>query len=77
MIENNRHKTTREILEKLKISRTCVERDLKQLGYVRKLDIWVIYKLNELQLIKRISICDSLLKRNETDLFLKWIITGD
>ena len=36
-----------------------------------------IYKLNKIQLTKRISICDSLLKRNETDPFLKRIITGD
>ena len=49
----------------------------KQLGYVNKLDIWVSHKLNEIQLTKRISICDSLLKRNETDPILKRIITGD
>ena len=34
MIENNRRSTTREIAEKLNISHTCVERHLKQLGYV-------------------------------------------
>ena len=33
--------------------------------------------MNEIQLTKRISICDSLLKRNETDPFLKQIITSD
>ena len=33
--------------------------------------------MNETQLTKRIPICDSLLKRNETDPFLKKIITGD
>ena len=33
--------------------------------------------MNEIQLTKRISICDSLLKRNETDPFLKRIITSD
>ena len=33
--------------------------------------------MNEIQLTKRISICDSLLKRNETDPFLKRIITAD
>ena len=32
MIEINRRSTTREIAEKLKISPTCVERHLKQLG---------------------------------------------
>ena len=69
MIENNRPSTTPEIAEKLKISHTCVERHLKQLGYVNKLDIWVPYKSDEIKLINRISICDSLLKRNETDPF--------
>ena len=77
MIENNRSSTTREIAEKFNISHTCVERHLKQLGYVNKLDIWVPHKLNEIQLTKRISICDSLLKRNEINPFLKRIITGD
>ena len=33
--------------------------------------------MNEIQLTKRISICDSLLKRNETDSFLKQIIAGN
>ena len=77
MIENNRRSTTREISEKLNISHTCFERHLKHLGYVNKLDIWVPHKLNEIQLTKRISICDSLQKRNESDPFLKRIITGD
>ena len=57
MIENNRRSKTREIAEKLNISRRCVERHLKQLGYVNKLDIWVPHKLSEIQLTKRISIC--------------------
>ena len=74
MIENNRRSTTREIAEKLNISHTSVERHLKQLGYVNKLDIWIPHKFNKIQLTKRISICDSLLKRNETDPFLKRII---
>ena len=77
MIDNNRRSTTREIAKELNISHTCVERHLKQLGYVNKLDIWISHKLNEIQLTKRIFICDSLLKRNETDPFLKRIITGN
>ena len=71
MIGNNRSCTTREIAKKLDISQTCVERHLKQLGYVNKLDIWVPRKLNEIQLSKRISFGDLLLKRNEPDPFLK------
>ena len=77
MIENNRRSTTRVITEKLNILHTGIERHLKQLGYVNKLDIWVLHKLNEIELTKRIPICDSLLKRNETDPFSKRIITGD
>ena len=77
MIKNNRIITTQEIAEKLDISHTCVERHLRQLGYVNKFVIWVPHKLNEIQLTKRISICDSLLKHNETNPFLKKIITGD
>ena len=56
---------------------TFVEKYLKQLDYVNKLDIWVSHKMNEIQLTKRISNYDSLLKRNEADPFLKRIITGD
>ena len=54
-----------------------LERYLKQPGYINKLDIWVSHKFNEIQLTKRIFIYDSLLKRKETDPFLKRIITGD
>ena len=77
MIKNNQRRTTREIAEKLHLSHTCVERHLKQLGYLNKIDIWVPHKLNEIQVTKRISFCDSLLERNEIDPLLKRIITGD
>ena len=70
MIENNQRSTTREIAEKLNVSHTCVQRHLKQLGYVNKLDIWVPHQLDEIQLTKRISIRDPLLKRNESNPFL-------
>ena len=65
IIENNQGSTTREIAEMLNISHTCFERHLKQLGYVNKLDVRVPHKLNEIQLTKRTSICDLLLKRNQ------------
>ena len=52
MIENNRRSTTREIAKKLNISHTCVERHVKQLGSVNKLDICVPQKLDEIQLTK-------------------------
>ena len=68
MIENNRCSRTPEIAKKLNISHTCVERHLKQLVYVNKLDLWVSHKLNEIQFTKPIFICNSLLKSNENEM---------
>ncbi|EZA56270.1 Histone-lysine N-methyltransferase SETMAR [Ooceraea biroi] len=62
--------------ENLNISKSSVENHLKRLGYISKLDIWVAHELKEIHLTKRIDICDSLLKREENDRFLKRI-TGD
>ncbi|XP_012240641.1 histone-lysine N-methyltransferase SETMAR-like [Bombus impatiens] len=77
VIDSDRHSTTREIAEKLNVSHTCIKKKLKQLGYVKKLDLWVSHSLKEIRSMQRISICDSLLKRNEIDPFLKRLITGD
>ncbi|KAL6417162.1 hypothetical protein ACFW04_014667 [Cataglyphis niger] len=59
------------------VSHTCIEKKLKTLGYVKKLDLWIPHQLKEIHLTQRISICDSLLKRNENDPFLKNLVTGD
>ena len=77
IIDSDRHGTTREIAEKLHVSRTCIENRLKQLGYVEKLDTWVPHELKEKRLTQRINSCDLLKKRNENDPFLKRPITGD
>ncbi|KAJ0179748.1 hypothetical protein K1T71_004339 [Dendrolimus kikuchii] len=50
---------------------------LKKAGYTKKLDIWVPHKLTERNLMNRVLVCDSLLRRNETEPFLKKLITGD
>ena len=71
------HSTTREIAEKLRVSRTCIENHLKQLGYVQKLDTWVPHELKEKHLTQRVNRCDLLKKRNENDPFVKRLITGD
>ena len=57
IIDSDRHGTTREIAEKLRVSHTCMENHLKQLGYVRKLDTWVPRELKEKHLTQRINIC--------------------
>ncbi|XP_014615601.1 PREDICTED: histone-lysine N-methyltransferase SETMAR-like [Polistes canadensis] len=77
IIEANRHVTTREIAEKLNVSHTAIEKHLKRVELVKKLNILVPYDLKEVHLTKRINACDLLLKHNEFDLFLKRIITKD
>ena len=77
IIDSDRYSTTREIAEKLNVSHTCIQKRIKQLGYVKRIDLWVPHQLDEFHLKQRISICDSLLKRNEIDSFLKRLIIGD
>ncbi|XP_033178062.1 histone-lysine N-methyltransferase SETMAR-like [Bombus impatiens] len=77
IIDSNRHSTTREIAENLNVSHTCIKKNLRQLGYVKKLDLWVPHQLKEINMIQRISICDLLRKRNEIDPFLKRLITDN
>lgn len=77
LIEDNQRYTTREVAEILHLSHTTVIEHLHKLEYVNRLDVWVPHDLSEKNLIDRISICDSLIKCNENDLFFKRIVTGD
>lgn len=62
---------TRDVTEILNISKSSVKNYLKAFGYVSKLNVWVSQQLKEVNLVKRITICDSLLKRKENDPFFK------
>ncbi|KAG5325309.1 SETMR methyltransferase, partial [Pseudoatta argentina] len=77
LIENNPRHTTRDIAEILHISHMSVVRHLETLGYVNRYDVWVPHDLTERNLMDRISVSDSLLKRNENDPFLERTIIGD
>lgn len=77
LVDANCRITTREIAEKLNLLNSTVHDHLKHLGFVSKVDVWVPHSLKEIYLIRRITICDSLLKRKENDPFFKRIITGD
>ncbi|KAG5332831.1 SETMR methyltransferase, partial [Acromyrmex charruanus] len=50
---------------------------LHKAGYKKKLDVWVSHELSVKNMIDRIKICDTLLKRNKIASFLKRMITGD
>lgn len=77
LVTVNPHSTTRDIANTLGISHTSVSNHLGAAGYVSRNDIWVPHNLTEKNLLDRISISDSLLKRNVNDPFLKRLITGD
>ena len=77
LIDQDPHLSTREIGNTLDISKSTVANHLHQLGMVPRYDVWVPHKLSEKNLIERISVCDSLLKRNKNELLLKRIVTGD
>ncbi|XP_015189848.1 PREDICTED: histone-lysine N-methyltransferase SETMAR-like [Polistes dominula] len=54
IINSDRHSTTRDIAEKLNVSHTCIEKSLKKLGYVKKLDLWIPHQLKEIHLASAI-----------------------
>lgn len=69
--------TTRALGNILYISNSTVHTHLKDLGYVAKLDVYIPRLLTEKDIIRRIDICDLLLKREAKDPFLKRTVTSD
>lgn len=79
LIENNsRQLGVSQKYSTLYISHTTVINRLKALRFINQYYVWVPYDLTEKKkLIDCISICDSLLKHNENNSFLKQLIMGD
>jgi len=50
---------------------------LHEIGKVSRAGIWVPHQLSPENLLQRVSICTSLLTREEVDPFMKRIVTGD
>ncbi|KAL0867695.1 hypothetical protein ABMA27_008430 [Loxostege sticticalis] len=63
-VEQNWHISSYDVAEELGIDH-------------KTLDIQVPHELTERNLMNRVLFCDSLLRRNETEPFLKKLITGD
>ncbi|KAJ0180769.1 hypothetical protein K1T71_004173 [Dendrolimus kikuchii] len=76
-VKQDRHISSYDVAGELGIDHKTVLAHLKKAGYTKKLDIWVNHELTEINLMNRVLICDSLLRRNETEPFLKKLITGD
>jgi len=66
-----------EIARELGIDHKTVLNHLHKVRYKKKLDVWIPHELNVRNMMDRINICDTLLKRNEIEPFLKRMITGD
>ncbi|EFN81229.1 Histone-lysine N-methyltransferase SETMAR, partial [Harpegnathos saltator] len=77
IVESDRHASTYSIAQELKISQKTVWNHLHKAGLKKMLDVWVPHELTQKNLLDRIHACDSLLKRNEIDPFLKRMVTGD
>ena len=75
-VELDKHVSTVEIARELSIDHKTVLNHLHKAGYKKKLDVWVPHELSVRNMIDRINICDTLLKRNEIEPFLKRM-TGD
>ena len=77
IVESDRHVSTVSIAQELNIAQKTVWNHLNKAGYKKKLDVWVPHELTQKNLMDRISICESLLNRNNIDPFLKRMVTGD
>ncbi|KAG5313928.1 SETMR methyltransferase, partial [Acromyrmex insinuator] len=71
----DKHVSTVEIARELGIDHKTVLNHLHKAGYKKKLDVWVPHELSVK--MDRINICDTLLKWNEIEPFLKRMITDD
>ena len=76
-IEVDRYISSRDIATKLNIDHKTVLNHLHKTGCQKKLDTWVPHELTVKNSIDRVSICESMLKRNEIEPFFKRMITGD
>ncbi|XP_076166489.1 histone-lysine N-methyltransferase SETMAR-like [Ptiloglossa arizonensis] len=77
IVESDRHADTYSIAQELKISQKTVWNHLHKDSFKKKLDVWMKHELTRKNLLKRIDACDSLLKRNKIDPFLKRMVTRD
>ncbi|GFT50249.1 histone-lysine N-methyltransferase SETMAR [Trichonephila clavipes] len=77
IIEVDRPVSSRSIARELKIDHKRVLNNLPKVEFKKKLDVWVPHQLTPKTMMDRITICESLAKRNEIDTFLKRMVTGN
>ncbi|XP_078051627.1 histone-lysine N-methyltransferase SETMAR-like, partial [Augochlora pura] len=77
IIDVDWHVSSRSIVRELKIDHETVLNHLHKAGFKKKLDVWMPHRLTQKTMMVRISICNVLAKRNEIDLFLERMVTGN
>ncbi|GFV48013.1 histone-lysine N-methyltransferase SETMAR [Trichonephila clavipes] len=77
IIEVDRHVRSPSITQGQKIDHKKVLSYLRKVGFKKKLHVWMSHQLTPKNMMDRISMCEALAKRNETDPFLKRMVIGD
>ncbi|GFX44402.1 histone-lysine N-methyltransferase SETMAR [Trichonephila clavipes] len=77
IVDVDRHVSSRSIAQELKIDHTTFLNQFNEVGFKKKLDVWVPQQLTPKFTMDRIFISEALAKRNEIDPFLKRMRTGD
>jgi len=75
-VERDKYVSTVEIARELGIDHKTVLNHLHKAGSKKKLDVWIPHELSVRNMMDRINIYDTLLKRNKIKPFLKKMITG-
>ncbi|GBP70710.1 Histone-lysine N-methyltransferase SETMAR [Eumeta japonica] len=76
-IEQDRHVSSYDIAEELGTNHNIVMTPLEKAGCTKKLDTWIPHEFTKINLINRVLTCESLLKHNITEPFLKRLVTVD
>ncbi|GFX91162.1 histone-lysine N-methyltransferase SETMAR [Trichonephila clavipes] len=77
VIEVDRHVSSHSITQERKIDYKAALNHLRKVAFKKKLDVWVPHHLTPKNIMDRISNCEALAKRNETDPFFKRLVTWD
>jgi histone-lysine N-methyltransferase SETMAR len=77
LIEEDPKMTTQCIADALSVHYNTVDRNLRQMGLVPKLGVWVPHDLNDYNKKKRVEVCQQLKSMKRTFNWLDHLITGD
>lgn len=77
MLVQNPQITQQELAAALNCSQKTICNQLRSLGKIQKFGKWIPHKLSEVNRNQRITICNSLLSRQNSIPFLERIVTGD